>query len=323
MGRLLLRRLVQGALIVWLVTSATFLLLHLAPGDPISASLGGPLTRPEVRAYWRHAYGLDRPLLEQYRRYLGMTLHGEFGFSFPHRRAVGAVLADAIPNTLLLMGTAFVLAFAGGIAMGVLQARRHGRPLDTGLSLGALLFYSMPDFWLALMMLLVFAYWLQLFPVTGMFDPILSPYLGPWGRLADRLRHLVLPATTLALLSAAAVSRFQRAAVLEVVRQDFVRTARAKGVPERAVFFRHILRNALVPVITLLGLTLPALLGGSVFVEKVFSWPGMGMLTVEAIGSRDYPLVAAAVIIGSTMVVAGNVMADLLHALADPRVRVG
>jgi peptide/nickel transport system permease protein len=267
-------------------------------------------------------YGLDRPVGEQYCRYLANVLHGDFGFSFPHRRAVSAVLADAIPNTLLLMGVAIVLSFLLGITVGIVQARRRGRPLDWGLGLGSLFFYSMPDFWLALMMLLVFAYWLRLFPVTGMFDPIMYPYLGFWGRTTDRLWHLVLPATTLALLSAAQVAYHQRGAVLEVARQDFVRTAHAKGLSERRVVLHHILRNALLPVITLFGLALPALLGGSVFVEKIFSWPGMGMITVDAIGTRDYPLLTAAVIVASIMVVAGSLIADLLYAMADPRIRV-
>jgi peptide/nickel transport system permease protein len=173
------------------------------------------------------------------------------------------------------------------------------------------------------MMLLVFAYRLRLFPVTGMFDPVMFPVMGFWERVGDVLWHLVLPASTLALLAAAAVARFQRAALLDVARQDFVRVARAKGLSEGRVLRRHVLRNALLPVITLFGLALPALLGGAVFVEKVFSWPGMGTLTVDAIGARDYPLVTAAVIVGSALVTLGSLVADVLYALADPRVRLG
>lgn len=322
MGRLLLRRAAHGVLIVWLVATATFLLLHLAPGDPIAAALNNPLTPPSVRDHWRHVYGLDQPLPVQYVRWLGSIVRGDLGFSFPNHRPVAAVLADAIPNTLLLMSVALALAFGAGIVLGIIQARAQGRPLDWGIGLGALVFYSMPDFWLALMMLLVFAYGLRLFPLSGMFDPVMYAYLGVWGRLGDRLWHLVLPATTLALLGAAAVARFQRAAVLDVAREEFVLAARAKGLSERAIFWRHIARNALLPMITLFGLALPVLLGGSVFVERVFSWPGMGLVTVEAIGSRDYPLLTASVIVATVLVVAGNLIADALYAWADPRVRL-
>ncbi|HEX6534898.1 MAG TPA: ABC transporter permease [Gemmatimonadaceae bacterium] len=322
MLRFLFRRSAQGALIVWIVATTAFVLLHLAPGDPVRASLDSPLVPESVRAYWVGRLGLDRPLPEQYVRYLAAAARGDLGFSFPHRRGVGAVLADAIPNTLLLMGVALALSFAIGIAVGVFQARRHRSAFDRGIAVGSLVFYSMPDFWLALMMLLVFAYALRLFPVSGMHDAVMYPYLGPWARLADLARHLVLPAVTLTLLGAPAVARYQRAAMLDVGRADFVRTARAKGVGERRIAHRHVLRNALLPVITLLGLALPALLGGSVFVEKIFSWPGMGTLTVNAIATRDYPLLTAALIVASVMMVVGSLVADLLYALADPRVRI-
>lgn len=320
---LLLRRLAQGVVIVWLVATLTFLLLHAAPGNPVSATLTNPLTPAAVREYWVQRLGLDLPLHEQYWRYLVSVASGGFGFSFPHHRAVSAVLADALPNTLLLMSVAIVLAFSAGIVLGVVQARRKGEPIDWGLSIGSLFFYSMPDFWLALMMLLVFSYWLRLFPASGMLDPVMYGLMGPWARVVDRLWHLVLPATTLALLVTAAVARFQRAALLEVARQDFARTARAKGLDDGAVVWRHSLRNALLPVITLFGLALPALLGGSVFVESVFSWPGMGTLTVNAISTRDYQLLTAIVIVTSALVVLGNLISDLLYAWADPRVRLG
>lgn len=323
MATLLIRRIGQGLVIVWLVASLTFILLHIAPGDPVRATLTDQLTPPAVREYWVHRLGLDLPVHLQYWHYILSAARGDFGFSFPHHRPVSAVIADALPNTLLLMSVAIAIAFAAGIGMGIVQARRRGRPLDWGLGIASLFFYSMPDFWLALMMLLVFAYWLGIFPVTGMFDPIMYSYMGSWARATDRLRHLALPAGTLALLATAAVARFQRAALLDVSRLDFVRTARAKGLGESAIMYRHVLRNSLLPVITLLGLSLPALLGGSVFVESVFSWPGIGTLTVNAIATRDYPLLTAVVIVTSAMVVIGNMIADVLYTLADPRVRVG
>jgi peptide/nickel transport system permease protein len=320
-GALILRRLAHGAVIVWLAASLTFVLLQLAPGDPVRTALDSPFASPEMREYWANRYGLDQPLHIQYWRYLTSVAQGDFGFSFPHHRPVGELLAAALPNTLLLMGVAIVLAFLGGIIIGIVQATRRGQPLDWGLGMGSLVFYSMPDFWLALMMLLVLAYRMRLFPVTGMVDPVLYPTMGFWGRVADVVWHLTLPATTLALLASAAVARFQRAALLDVARQDFVRVARAKGLSERRIVWRHVLRNALLPVITMFGLAFPALLGGSVFVEKVFSWPGMGTLTVDAIAARDYPLVTASVIVASALVTAGSLISDLLYALADPRVR--
>lgn len=315
------RRVVQAVVIVFLVATITFLLVHLAPGDPVSAMIEDPRIGPEIRARWRAAYGLDRPLAEQYWRYLASVARGDFGWSFSLHRPVGAALADAIPNTLLLMGVALLGSFVVGVTLGIVQALRRGTATDRVVSGVSLFFYSMPDFWLALMALLLLAVRLHLFPAGGMVDPIIHDYLGPWGRLVDRLRHLVLPAATLTLLIAAGVARFQRAAMLDVVGEDFVRTARAKGVPERRVVLRHALRNALLPTITIFGLAFPALLGGSIFIEKVFSWPGMGLLAADAIAARDYALVTASVIVGGTMVAAGTLLADLLYAVVDPRLR--
>lgn len=314
------RRIIQAGVIVFLVATLSFFLLHLAPGDPFT-TLDNPNITEAVRQQWRTAYGLDRPLAEQYVRYLRNVARGDLGYSYSLHRPVAEALANALPNTLLLMGVALVMSFAIGILLGVFQARHRGSGLDHGIGTVSLVFFSMPDFWLAIMMLLVFAYRIPIFPVNGMFDPLLHSYYGFWGRVADRLRHLVLPAATLTLLSAALIARYQRAAVLDVLQDDFVRTARAKGLGERRILMRHVLRNALLPIITLMGLLLPALLGGAVFVEKVFAWPGMGYLTVNAIGTRDYPLVTAALIIGAVLVAAGSLLADLLSAVVDPRLR--
>ena len=213
-------------------------------------------------------------------------------------------------------------SFLVGVTAGVVQAWRPRSALDRGIGAIAMFFYSMPEFWLALIVMFLFSYQLRWFPLTGTIDPTVYPYLGFWGRIGDRVRHLVLPAGTLILLTSAAVSRFQRSAMLEVLSQDFVRTARAKGLSERQVLIRHVLRNALLPVITLLGLSLPALLGGAVLVERVFSWPGMGMLATDAVINRDYPLLVATTVVASVLVVVGSLLADLLYAVADPRVRV-
>ena len=315
------RRAGQAALTVLLVMTLSFFLIRLAPGDPFSATLENPMLSEAVRERWRAAAGLDRPMLEQYVRYVGNAARGDFGPSFSKGRSVRAELADALPNTLLLMSVALIASFAVGIAAGVWQGMRRGTLVDRAVGAVSLFFYSMPDFWLALMLLLGLGYEARLFPIGGLVDAVTYDYLGFWGRVGDRLHHLALPAVTLTLLSAAAIARYQRAAVLDVTTQDFVRTARAKGLPARRIVTRHILRNALLPVITLLGLAFPALLGGAVFIEKVFAWPGMGLLAVEAVASRDYYLVTASVVVGSMMVAAGSFLADLLYAVVDPRLR--
>lgn len=319
MRRFLVRRLLQAVVTVAFAATVTFVLMHLAPGDPFSSSLENPSVAPAIRAQWRAAYGLDRPLSEQFVRYLGNVARGDLGWSFSQRRPVSAALAQALPNTLLLMAVAIIASFALGVLLGTVQATRRGGFLDRAGGAVSLFFYSVPDFWLATIAMLCFAYWLPLFPVGGTIDVVMYDYMTPAWRVVDRLHHLMLPALTLTALSAAGIARYQRAAMLDVSHEDFVRTARAKGVPERDITVRHTFRNALVPVITLLGLAFPSLVGGTVFVEKVFAWPGMGLLTVNALGTRDYPLVLAGVVVGSMMVAAGSLIADVLTALADPR----
>ncbi len=317
----LARRLAQGLVVIAIVATATFALVRLAPGDPFAGTLDGPSVPQEIRDAWRARYAFDRPLPEQYRRYLTNIVRGDFGYSTSQRRPVRDAIAVALPRTLLLMAVALAASFAAGIALGVFQARRRNSFADRAAGAATLTFYSMPDFWLALMMMLTFAYWIPIFPVTGMTDPVMYDYWPMWRQWLDRLHHLVLPATTLTLLSTAVIARYQRASMLDIVHDDFVRTARAKGLDEDGVIHRHALRNALLPIITLFGLSFPALLGGAVFVERIFSWPGMGLLTVGAILQRDYHLVTASVIVGSVMVVAGSLVADLLYAIADPRLR--
>ena len=321
MRRLLAARAAQAVVVVAIVATVVFALTHLAPGDPFAAAVESGNMRPGQRDALRAHYGFDRPIVEQYLVYVTNLAQGDFGWSFSRNRPVGAALAAAVPNTLLLMGTALLLSLALGIAAGLLQAARRDTAVDRGSSALLLVFYSTPDFWLALMMMLAFAYALPLFPVSGMVDPVMHEYLGNWGRVVDRARHLVLPATTLTLLLTAAVARPQRAALLDAARADFARTARAKGLSARSVLLRHTLRNSLGTTITLVGLMFPALLGGAVLVETVFAWPGMGQLATSAITTRDYSLVTAAAIISAVMTVTGSAIADVLTAVADPRMR--
>lgn len=321
MAIIVFKRLAQGLLIVWLTTTLTFFLIHAAPGEPFSGFLEDPRATDEARAAQRARYGLDRPVMEQYVRFLGTVASGSFGESFTYRRPVVSVLVETVPRTLLLMGTALVLGFAGGILLGTLQGARTGGWFDRLTGGAAVLIASLPDFWLALLVLLFFAGTWRVLPVTGFSDPTLGSTAPFTTRALDVIRHLVLPAGTLALLISATVSRYQRAALIDVLPNAWMRTARAKGVARRGLVFRHALRNALLPTITLGGLAVPALLGGAVFVEATFSWPGMGSLAVQAVGDRDYPLVLAIVLLSSTFVVIGAVLADLAQAAADPRQR--
>lgn len=315
-------RLAQAVLVIATVATLVFVLIHSAPGDPFAAALDNPNVTEAVRAHWRTAYGLDRPLGEQYVRYIANVARGDLGWSFSMHRPVLDVLGDALPNTLILAGCALLLGFSGGIALAVAQARRAGSRTDRALGAVSMLFYAIPDFWLALMLMLIFAYWLPVLPAAGAVDPVMHDYMSLGARALDRARHLVLPALTLALLSAAGVARYQRAELLRVLPDDFVRTARAKGVSERRILTRHVLRNALIPTVSLLGLSLPVLFTGAVFVERVFAWPGMGWVVLNAVSTRDYPLVTAGVIVAAATVTLGSLVADVLYAVVDPRTRL-
>ncbi|HEX7051243.1 MAG TPA: ABC transporter permease [Longimicrobiales bacterium] len=325
MGAYLIRRTLGAIPLLLGVATLIFVVLNLAPGDP-TAYYVRPGVPPAVLEQIRSNFGLDQPLHIRYLHWLGAFITGDFGYSFGQGRPVADVILDALPNTLILAGAALVLVFLLGIAIGVFQAVRQHSAVDSALSVTSLFFYSMPSFWLGLMLMLVFALkayqwgWPVALPPTGVTS-IDYDFLPFWQRVGDRLAHLVLPTATLTLVLAAGVARYTRGQMLEVVRQDYIRTARAKGLPERVVILKHALRNSLLPVITLLGLYLPFLFSGAVFVEVIFAWPGMGRVIVDAIFQRDYPVVMATGFIFAAMVVAGNLIADVLYAVADPRIR--
>ncbi|MGD8277313.1 MAG: ABC transporter permease [Gemmatimonadota bacterium] len=325
MGTFLYRRLLGVVPLLLGVATLVFLVLHIAPGDA-TAYLFGPGMSQAVIERQRQVFGLDQPLPTQYLRWLGAFARGDLGYSLFQGRPVRDIIAGALPNTLLLTGCSLVLVFLLGIVTGVWQAARHNRASDRVLSVGTLFFYSMPAFWLAVMLMLVFALkatewgWPLALPPSGITD-IDHEMLSIGGRLADRLAHLVLPVATLTLTLAAGVARYTRAQMLDVVRMDYIRTARAKGLPERTVIGRHALRNSLLPIITLLGLYIPFLFSGAVLVERVFAWPGMGTAMFDAILYRDYPVVMAISLIFAALTVLGSLLADILYAVVDPRVR--
>ncbi len=321
MVRFLVSRLAQAAAIVFLVATLSFVLIHMAPGDPMQAMGEWSFVSPDVIEQQRRLWGLDRPLSEQYLRYVANVARGDLGYSFAEHRPVAQAIGERIPNTLVLAVAALVVMFGVGIAVGALQGARARSRLDDALSLTTVVLYSVPVFWLGLVLLLLFGQALHWLPVGGATDAVLHSHLSWLGRVGDRVRHLILPAATLGLVGAAGVARYQRAAMLEAVRQDFVRAARAKGLAERAVLIRHALRTALLPTVTLFGLTFPLLLSGAVLVETVFGWPGLGKFAVDAIRNRDYQVVTASAIITAVMVTAGNLLADVLYRFVDPRTR--
>jgi peptide/nickel transport system permease protein len=321
-----LRRVLGAIPLVLGIATIVFFVLNLAPGDPVSI-YAAPNISPEVLDQMRRNMGLDRPVHERYVRWMTAMLTGDFGMSFSRSQPVREVIFQILPNTLILSACAMTLAFLAGILIGVFQAIRQNSATDNILSVVALFFYSMPSFWLALMLILIFSLyarnvwgWPLWFPASGMTS-VDYPFMTPLERLQDRAMHLALPSISLALVLAAGIARYMRGSMLEVVRQDYVRTARAKGLPERRVILKHALRNALIPVVTLFGLYLPFLFSGTVFIETVFAWPGMGKLVVEAIFQRDYPVVMAGAFIFALMVVIGNLVADLLYSVIDPRIR--
>ncbi len=329
MFRFLLGRLAQSALVLGLAVSVVFALLRAAPGDPLSGSTLDATTAPATRELLRRQYALDRPLLEQYAHFVGSALRGELGMSLSRGRPVAQVLRDVVPNSVLLMGTGLFLGILGGIALGAWQGSRDTRSSATSARVArmseriGLAIIATPEYIVATAMLTLFAATWRLFPIGGMVSLGVHDSLGPVARAGDVLWHLTLPALTLALIVGAGVARYQRTEMRLVLARPFIRTARAKGVPEARVLVHHALRNALGPVITLCGLLLPSLVGGAVFVEAIFAWPGMGRTMVEAVTGRDYPLVIGAVIVSSVLVALGGLLADVAAAVADPRLARG
>ncbi len=316
----LVSRVVQAAVVAILVAAVAFFVLQAAPGDPLSALVENPSVSPALVAAERARLGYDRPAAVQFLSYVSAAAGGDLGYSASLGMPVSRVIGAALPHTLLLMGTAILVSFAVGIALGVAQAARAGTVFDRAASAVSLFLHSLPEFWLALVLLIVLSGRLHLFPGGGL-ETLAVAHSSGWHWFLDRLHHLALPALTLVLLTTAGVARFQRAALLEVLPRDFVRTAVAKGLSRRRVVLRHAWRNALLPIVTLLGLALPALVGGAVFVEQVFSWPGMGRLVVTSIERRDYALLTGCLLVGGVLVAAGSLLADALALAVDPRQR--
>jgi peptide/nickel transport system permease protein len=314
----LVRRALGGFAVVVGVVTLMFFLLRLAPGDP-AILLVGPTASPAQVEAQRKALGLDRPVAEQYAQWMGQFIRGRWGTSIATGRPVRLMIAEAWPATVSLVGISLLLSYILGIVVGAVQASRGGAT-DTALSVVTVTLFALPGYWLGLMLVMVFTYWGRALPSFGAagFD---ADFLTGWSRMADRLRHLALPLTTLTLIGIGGTARYVRGAMLDVKGLPHVAIARAKGLSPRQVTLRHILRNALIPVLTLLGLSLPALFSGAVFIEAIFAWPGVGRIMVDAVGARDYPVIMAATAVSAVLVVLGNLLAEALAVWADPRLR--
>lgn len=315
------RRCCKAVLVILFVIAINFALIRAAPGDPatILAGEAGAVDAGFVERV-RQDYGLDKPVPVQLLTYMKQLLSFELGNSYRENRPVKEIVLEKLPATLLLTLSAFVFSVLVGVGLGIAAARRAGTALDALITAGSLVFFAMPLFWIGLLAIVLFSMHLGWLPPYGMST--VGAELTGWEAWLDTARHLVMPAVTLGLFYVAIYTRVTRAAALEVMDQDFVKTARAKGVPEGRVWRRHILRNAVLPVITFVSLQAGHILGGSVLIETVFAWPGIGRLAFDALFQRDYNLLLAVFFVSSVMVVIFNLVADLLYSLADPRIEL-
>ncbi len=315
-ARALLGRLAGALPLLLGISLILFGLVHLAPGGPLDVYADNPSVTPAALKRIAAAYGLDRPLPTQYLLWLKATLVGDWGYSIRTGRPVIREIADRLGPTLQLGGLALVLALAIALPLGVIGAARRGGWLDRALSAAALAGLSIPVFWLALLLQLLFSVTLGWLPSAG-YETVGDT------SVADRLAHIAMPATVLAVATMAGWTRYFRAGMIDVLGQDYIRTARAKGLGETAVILRHALRNAVLPAVTIIALDLASVISGAVITETVFSWPGIGSLFIESLDGRDYPVLMGLMIIGSAAVILANILADVVQALLDPRLRHG
>lgn len=320
MGRYIVARLVQMVPLLIGITLVTFVIANVIPGSPVSELEFQPGVRPEDIERIRRQLGLDQPIHVRYVQWLSHVLRGDLGLSLVTFRPVSQLILEKLPNTLLLTVTALLLSLAFSIPVGVLAAVRRNSVFDQVATVGAVAGVAVPTFWLGLMLIVLFAvkfreWGLPALPPGGMYD------LRAGGGLLDRLEHLILPAFTLAFVQTAAWTRYIRSQMIEVLRQDYVRVAEAKGLPQRLVIFRHGLRNAILPLVTLLALDLPTLFSGAVVTETIFTWNGLGRLIVDSTFKRDYTVVMGVVLFISFLTIIANLLADILYAQLDPRIR--
>lgn len=314
-------RLLQGLLALVLIATVNFMLVHSAPGDPVSIMAGeAGASDPQFVAQLRQQFGLDQPLPTQLVNYLGHVLRLDLGYSYRQQQPVVDLILDRLPATLLLTGTAFVLSLVFGVGLGALASRHAGKAIDSIITVVALVFYATPLYWLAMMAVLVFTVQLDWLPAFGFFT--VGADLHGMAKVLDIAQHLLLPALTLALFYMAVYARMTRASMLEVAQMDFVKTARAKGVHPNRIQRKHILRNALLPVVTLAGIQAGGMIGGAVLTETVFAWPGIGRLMFDALMQRDYNLLLGCFLFTAAMAVLFNLITDFVYTVVDPRIEL-
>lgn len=311
-----IRRVLQSLLVLVLVSIVTFGLIHAAPGGPTQIFLSPGLSQ-EAAKIQAHNLGLDRSVPEQYFSWVGGLLKGDLGYTFKNHVPVGDILWPTVGNTVILMGAAWLLSLLIAIPWGIYNSTKPYGFSDQAGSFIAYIGFAMPTFWFGILLQELFALKLDWLPLSDMWT------MGKEGNLGDLFMHMIMPISVLTLGFLAAYSKYARSSMLEVLEQDYIRTARAKGVKERKVIFRHALRNSLIPIITILGLDLPILVGGAALTERVFNWPGMGRLFIEMAVAREYSVLMAIALITAVVVVIGNLIADILYAIVDPRVQLG
>ena len=314
MRTFLIRRIAQAIAVVFIVVLLVFVLAHLLPGGP-RAMLGLQANPVLVKQFYAEN-GYNNPIPEQFIKYIWRLAHGNLGFSYHYNAGVGTLLSQTLPRSALLVGLAYALGLLVALPIGVLQAVRRGKPVDHALTAGALVIYSMPAFWLGLLMIIVFAINLNWLPAEAPQGQTISAIL-------SQPSALVLPVCTLAAGTVVVFSRFMRSSMLETLVQDYIRTARGKGVSGAGVIWRHALRNAILPIITLIGLSLPFVLSGAIVTEELFNYPGMGLLFWNAAVVHDYPILLGFTLVVAVAAVTGSLVADILYGIADPRLRVG
>lgn len=305
MTQYILNRIISAIIVIFGISILSFFLIHLIPGDPVKIMLGLNAS-PEQVAKLTHHLGLDKPLLVQYLQYINNVFHGDFGTSLKTGRPVLTEILDRFPETIKLAATGMVFAVIIGIALGILAAKYKDTIIDTFCTGLATLGVSIPSFWLGILLILVFSVKLSWFPIAD----------------GTGLRSLILPAITLGVVMSTMISRLTRNGMVEVLSNDFIRTARSKGLEERHILFRHAFRNVLIPIITVIGLQIAALLGGTVIIEQVFNWPGLGTLSIGAIMSRDFPMIQGTVLFMGVVYVSVNILVDIFYSLIDPRVNL-
>ena len=316
----LVRKVLQLFGLLLAVAAFNFFLFRVLPGDPIQLYARSGRLTPEVVDELRSLFGLNEPVWKQFLLYLQGLLHGDLGFSYTYRRPVADIVGERLVNTLVLLSFATILTVVLGIAFGVWSASRRGSKFDSSTVITSLALWSMPTFWVGMLLLFAFGVWLQVLPTTGISTP-LATYTTPWGPALDVGKHLILPTITLALVDIGQFVLITRSSLVDVLTEDFVQTARAKGMSKRRVVWGHAVRNAMLPVVTATALYMGLVVGGAIQVETVFSWPGMGELTYQAVLRRDYPVLEACFLLFAVTVIVANFLADLLYRRLDPRVR--